>query len=227
MSNLSKRLRIWTKDPTCFVCKNEIINFTDVTIEHIVPKSKGGTNAPSNIAISHRDCNHLKGSSVFPHEWEKRLNSGVFRNTPYEISELKTWHFGLGEDDLRKLLCIAFSEREFILKTLDFFPEQSSPKNNQNFEQIKDRLISLVRHLQSLELNELIKISLLAYQGETANYWKVIIGLIFFQHYLETRSELAFQHADELFNSFQDQIKHLKTYQYVNYLIKAFAYAKQ
>lgn len=33
------------------------------TWDHIVPKSKGGTNDRSNVKLAHRRCNELRGNS--------------------------------------------------------------------------------------------------------------------------------------------------------------------
>lgn len=40
---------------------SETYEFDDATIDHIVPKSKGGTNDRDNLALSCRACNHAKG----------------------------------------------------------------------------------------------------------------------------------------------------------------------
>lgn len=36
----------------------------DYDIDHIIPKSKGGTIAPSNLQLAHKRCNRAKGSSL-------------------------------------------------------------------------------------------------------------------------------------------------------------------
>lgn len=36
------------------------------TIDHKIPKSKGGTNAPSNLQATHAICNELKGDAILP-----------------------------------------------------------------------------------------------------------------------------------------------------------------
>jgi len=50
-------------------------------IEHIYPKSKGGTDKVSNLTISCRVCNDAKGSLILE-QWER-----VLRSSPCEINE--------------------------------------------------------------------------------------------------------------------------------------------
>lgn len=44
----------------CGVCGEVMFRTKDVTIDHIIPKSKGGANALSNLQLAHRKCNELK-----------------------------------------------------------------------------------------------------------------------------------------------------------------------
>ena len=44
----------WCGKPMDFVDK---LNPLSATIEHLVPKSKGGTNEQSNLRLAHRRCN--------------------------------------------------------------------------------------------------------------------------------------------------------------------------
>lgn len=44
----------------CSICK-QCVPFEEVTIEHVVPLSKGGTWAMPNLRIAHKDCNQDKG----------------------------------------------------------------------------------------------------------------------------------------------------------------------
>lgn len=58
----------------CYLCKRPIdLTITDlntdddaVTIDHVMPLSKGGANSPSNVKLAHRGCNVSKGSTVLP-----------------------------------------------------------------------------------------------------------------------------------------------------------------
>lgn len=45
----------------CYVCGFHVRE-REATIEHVIPKSKGGTKDKENLSISHFRCNGLKGS---------------------------------------------------------------------------------------------------------------------------------------------------------------------
>ncbi len=45
----------------CFVCGLNVER-DDATIEHIVPKSRGGGSNKKNLSISHRICNERRGA---------------------------------------------------------------------------------------------------------------------------------------------------------------------
>lgn len=68
---------------TCPYCL-KIFPLTQGTRDHIVPKSRGGSNGPSNITLSCADCNQEKGALTDKEytEW-KRLefirNGGLTR----------------------------------------------------------------------------------------------------------------------------------------------------
>jgi len=58
--------------------KNTIINKSDFTIDHILPRSRGGRDTWSNTACACSGCNHRKGARL-PHEagmklrWEPKI----------------------------------------------------------------------------------------------------------------------------------------------------------
>ena len=66
---------MWLKSPFCFVCQKEIKKFSECTLEHIFPKSLGGTDSKYNLGISHRRCNQLRGNTICRLVWqEKTIN---------------------------------------------------------------------------------------------------------------------------------------------------------
>lgn len=51
----------------CYVC-GEHVQRKQATVEHIRPKSKGGTDEVSNLSISHGPCNQARGNDYCPQE---------------------------------------------------------------------------------------------------------------------------------------------------------------
>lgn len=48
-------------DGKCAIC-GSYVNFDDMTVDHIVPLSRGGTNAMRNLRLACRTCNRSKGN---------------------------------------------------------------------------------------------------------------------------------------------------------------------
>ncbi len=102
---------MWFKSPVCYVCQIEIKNFADCTLEHIFPKSLGGTCKRYNLGISHRVCNQLRENTVCRLLWQesvKEINPSIeWKNRVYE------WKIKLGyvQPKLRKIECPATSRR--------------------------------------------------------------------------------------------------------------------
>lgn len=48
----------------CYYCLNVFL-ITDLTIEHLIPRSLGGTNEESNITLACAPCNHQRGKDSF------------------------------------------------------------------------------------------------------------------------------------------------------------------
>lgn len=48
--------------PECALCRNPITNQEDLTLDHIIEKSKGGSNKLSNLQPAHGRCNRKKSN---------------------------------------------------------------------------------------------------------------------------------------------------------------------
>jgi 5-methylcytosine-specific restriction endonuclease McrA len=46
----------------CGICKGLFASYEDITVDHIVPRGKGGKNHKNNVQPTHRKCNNVKGS---------------------------------------------------------------------------------------------------------------------------------------------------------------------
>lgn len=101
------RSLIFLKKPICVICDESIeqeiieyeqwkreaiarslgaeVTFTkkrkdiDLTIDHLLPRSKGGTHDLSNLALVHRECNHKKGDLTLEEYKEGRLPTNARR----------------------------------------------------------------------------------------------------------------------------------------------------
>lgn len=72
--SLSKKLKalrfdMWTRHPICFVCNCLIQDYSECSLEHVVPRSLGGTNRPRNLSISHSNCNQYRKNIYCPLLW--------------------------------------------------------------------------------------------------------------------------------------------------------------
>ena len=62
----SKRREVWTKTGgLCWLCWRPV-PLQKMTLDHVVPKAKGGSNAKANLMPAHRDCNQLRGDKAPP-----------------------------------------------------------------------------------------------------------------------------------------------------------------
>lgn len=68
-----KRFRrwLWKQDPRCSYCQLAL-TFEESTLDHVMPLTRGGTNAASNLLLSCVGCNVAKGS-MHPDQWELLL----------------------------------------------------------------------------------------------------------------------------------------------------------
>lgn len=60
-------------DGVCAICKNPVNTDSRskrfATVDHKVPKAKGGNNKPANLRLACRACNNKKGSRM-PKKWK-------------------------------------------------------------------------------------------------------------------------------------------------------------
>jgi hypothetical protein len=47
--------------------------FAALTLDHIIPRSRGGTNHPANLRLAHFLCNNLRGSPLPPADEVERI----------------------------------------------------------------------------------------------------------------------------------------------------------
>ena len=74
------RARLIDRDgPLCWICGEQVD--LDVpptapgapTVDHVLPRARGGSNDPSNLRLAHRRCNGRRGSKLPELEWPAAL----------------------------------------------------------------------------------------------------------------------------------------------------------
>jgi 5-methylcytosine-specific restriction endonuclease McrA len=58
--NKNKKQQVLQRDKKCLVCGT----LENLTVDHIIPRSKGGTNHIENLQTLCNDCNHKKGDII-------------------------------------------------------------------------------------------------------------------------------------------------------------------
>lgn len=56
------RRKFWERNPCCHYCGAKL-EFIESTLDHVIPRSKGGTGKQSNLVLSCLPCNLAKGDS--------------------------------------------------------------------------------------------------------------------------------------------------------------------
>jgi 5-methylcytosine-specific restriction endonuclease McrA len=64
-------------DPFCAYCR-EPVTLDNSSLDHKIPKSRGGANTLSNLVLACRRCNRWKGALTVE-EMQDRLSRGLFR----------------------------------------------------------------------------------------------------------------------------------------------------
>lgn len=75
--------RRWQRDhlinrdgAVCQICEKPFTSMKDITFDHIVPVSKGGTDELENIQLAHYKCNQSK-ADMLPEEFEHFQKGGT------------------------------------------------------------------------------------------------------------------------------------------------------
>ncbi|GAC1329476.1 MAG: hypothetical protein NVSMB13_17110 [Mycobacteriales bacterium] len=66
---------------TCWICAGEVDQHAPVTspvapsVDHVVPRARGGSNEPANLRLAHRGCNGRRGSRLPELDWPVELRA--------------------------------------------------------------------------------------------------------------------------------------------------------
>jgi hypothetical protein len=72
----------------CYYCKKEIIEDSDLTIDHLMPSCKGGKSTESNLVISCSHCNNEKGDMT-EEEYYIYLKNKHIANSAIHMNKIK------------------------------------------------------------------------------------------------------------------------------------------
>jgi hypothetical protein len=73
-------------DWICWICEGEVAPKTPAgsphaaSVDHVIPRARGGTNDPANLRLAHRRCNGQRGSRLPELDWPPEL--GVHEPAP-------------------------------------------------------------------------------------------------------------------------------------------------
>lgn len=56
-------------DCCCWWCHKEL-PLEQLTLDHLIPKSKGGTNSQENLRLACKPCNSKRGNSFYSPNWQ-------------------------------------------------------------------------------------------------------------------------------------------------------------
>jgi 5-methylcytosine-specific restriction endonuclease McrA len=60
------RMRLWKKQAGgCFYCRCRVISPDDGTLDHVIPRSRGGPDSPRNLVFACKPCNARKADAVY------------------------------------------------------------------------------------------------------------------------------------------------------------------
>lgn len=58
------RSKMWMRDNgICGICNNPV-DYDDMDVDHILPKSYGGKDLWDNLRVSHKECNRKRGNRI-------------------------------------------------------------------------------------------------------------------------------------------------------------------
>ncbi len=69
-----RKSRWWqkkTSSGTCYYC-SEVVGFKNLTMDHVIPLSRGGRSTKDNLVPCCKECNNKK-KSLLPVEWEEYM----------------------------------------------------------------------------------------------------------------------------------------------------------
>lgn len=109
------RLAIFLRDDfTCLYC-DKVFEISDLTVDHVIPKSKGGRDQPGNLMASCLNCNKNKGNLSLGRVAKKLQNNDLIETYKSRRKKninkcrgfIKALTLLLGEDAISELNSLA------------------------------------------------------------------------------------------------------------------------
>lgn len=95
----SEKVYIYEREKKkCFYCGKNL-KFRQITLDHYLPKSKGGTEDIFNLVLSCRKCNRLKGNKI-PRNYERKIIK-LFQKAFYD-KMIKIGNIIVSKEDLKE-----------------------------------------------------------------------------------------------------------------------------
>lgn len=96
-----REMVIYRDGPQCFWCEAPLPDGSERTLDHLVPRSLGGSNDAKNLVLSCRPCNEDRGAKVAPMkvcEQVKRRTKQMKRRVGLLPAELRPqWFWFIAE----------------------------------------------------------------------------------------------------------------------------------
>lgn len=105
MRRILKKLILRGTCVRCELCGKTIDNERDLTLDHIVPRSRGGSDWLHNMQPAHKHCNELKGNTVTSDDikasndspleiLQRKKNRKESKQKNRKIVHIKPWQIG-------------------------------------------------------------------------------------------------------------------------------------
>ena len=94
MTCSKRRLKLLSeevKNKMCSLCGKPLIS--NLSIDHIIPRSLGGVNKLMNLILTHKLCNEKKGDRLIPCQILYKLDVGDFNYLKKSLKKLKVESF--------------------------------------------------------------------------------------------------------------------------------------